>query len=51
MHAEEAATPVDVITEHHHYSGRIITQGVRLSDILSDTRLEVLEMHVAGRCF
>jgi hypothetical protein len=45
MHGEETATQVDMVTEHHHYSGRIITRGVRLSDILSDTRLEVLEMH------
>jgi hypothetical protein len=45
MHADEASTPVDVITEHHHYAGRIVTGGVRLSDILSDTRLDVLEMH------
>jgi hypothetical protein len=45
MPGEQAATPVDVITHHHHYSGLVRTEGVRLADILSDCRLEVLEMH------
>lgn len=45
MQTEQAATPVDVITQHHHYSGLVVTRGVRVADILSDSRTDVLEMH------
>ncbi|MHC4405480.1 MAG: hypothetical protein ACYTG0_38020 [Planctomycetota bacterium] len=44
MPDEKPITAVDLFTQHHHYSGQIVSRGVRLSDILSDGRLNVVEI-------
>jgi hypothetical protein len=44
MSDERATTEVDVLTDHHHYSGRLVHREVRLADILSDARFEVMEL-------
>ena len=44
LQSEQKTTTVDAITLHHHYSGSMVTAGVRLSDVLSDGNLEVVEM-------
>lgn len=45
MGNEQVTTPVDVITRDCRYTGSVATRGFRLSDILSDQRTDILEMH------
>ncbi len=47
MSDEQTTTEVDLITQHHHYSGLVLTRGLRLADVLSDARLGVLEIQEA----
>ena len=44
MAGDQIVTPVEVITQHCQYTGSLATRGRRVSDILSDSNTEILEM-------
>jgi len=45
MPSQKTIIAVDLITEHHHYSGLVYAEGRRLADVLTDHGLDVLEMN------
>lgn len=45
MHHDQNSTPVEVITEHHRYTGLAVNRGLRISDVLNDSNVSLLEMH------
>lgn len=36
---------VDAITHYHRYSGRMVTRGFRIADVLNDSNSDLIEMH------
>ncbi len=44
MSGNPETTPVEVITQHCRYTGLLATRGQRVSDILSDSHTDILEM-------
>ena len=44
MSGEQETVLAELITQNHRYSGAIEVQGRRLADVLSDARLDILEM-------
>ena len=45
MPTKETIIAVELITEHHHYSGLVHAEGRRLADVLADHNLDILEMN------
>ena len=45
MHHDQSSTPVEVITGHHRYTGLAVNRGFRISDVLNDMNVTLLEMH------
>ena len=45
MPGDQEFTPVEVITQHCRYTGSLATRGERVSDILSDSSTDVIEIH------
>ncbi len=55
MPGDQTITPVELITQHCRYTGSLATRGQRVSDVLSDSNTEILEMWetltgVVGAC-
>ncbi len=44
MSGEQEIVLAELVTRNHRYSGAIEVQGRRLADVLSDARLDILEM-------
>jgi hypothetical protein len=44
MAGDQMITPVEVITRHCRYTGLLATRGQRVSDVLSDSNTNILEM-------
>ena len=45
MSTKETAIAAELITKHHHYFGLVHAEGRRLSDVLANHSLDVLEMN------